>query len=229
MHFFSSYFMEKLRREKEPFPQFSYSDVRRWGKPSGGLFKLVELHVPINKRNLHWLSLRVIFAMQRIELRDSYGFNETNRQYLEDMLRYLFHEFHNPNIVSEEGPEFVQWKSEWTLVDESENCPHQENNDDCGLFMVLFIYLLSQGVKLNSSTFCQSLLYSNNSRTRLVFVTLKSALVPSSEVSHHFPKCDYFSVSPCFCTISFRLLISTQMKSFLMRSSNTTRLQKLTY
>ena len=113
--------------------------------------------MPTNKRNLHWLSLRVIFAMQRIELRDSYGFNETNRQYLEDMLRYLFHEFHNPNIVSEEGPEFVQWKSEWTLVDESENCPHQENNDDCGLFMVLFIYLLLQGVKLNSSTFCVNL------------------------------------------------------------------------
>ena len=206
MHFFSSYFMEKLRREKEPFPQFSYSDVCRWGKPSGGLFKLRELHVPINKKNLHWLSLRVIFEMNRIELRDSYGFHESNRQYLEDMCRYLFHEKHSPTTVSEDSVEFVQWKRDWTLVDESENCPHQENDDDCGLFMIIFIYLLAHGVKLNSSTFSQTLLYSHNTRTRLAFITLKSALIPSKEVSSNVRKSDDYSVSQCCCIICLRLL-----------------------
>ena len=123
------------------------------------------------------------------------------------MCKYLFHKFHEPCEVSDAGSEFVEWKKAWSLLDQSDNCPQQENDDDCGIFMFIFIYFMSQGVQLNSTTFTQSMLYANNSRTRLAHIIWKSGLAQIDEVQYLF--------NDCYCSFCMLFLISFSSRTDL--------------
>ena len=160
------------------------------------------------------------FASKRIELWDSYGLYTSKRQYLEDMCKYLFHEFHKPREVSDAGSEFAEWKKAGSRIDQPDNCPQQENDDDCGLFMLIFIYLMSQGVQLNSTTFTQSMLDANNSRARLAYIIWKSGWSQIEEVRYLFN--DWYS---SFCVVF--LITSFYLAQIEDPFNNVTCLMKL--
>ena len=71
------------------------------------------------------------------------------------MRRYLYDEKFK-DVAPGQRPEFEQWKTTWAIRDMSSSLPRQTNGDDCGVFTILSIYLLSRGVQLSCSTYSQS-------------------------------------------------------------------------
>jgi len=146
-------------------------------KESRDIFKLKELYVPINKDNNHWLHLRVIFESKRIELRDSLGNIRDNnhlnarRKYLADMKRYLFDEYHRSEYAGRHTPvSWDVWDTQWSCVDLSNTIPRQENGDDCGVFTLIAISLLAQGITLTKQLYSQSMVDSLNCRLKIVYL-----------------------------------------------------------
>ena len=108
-----------------------------------GIASLSLLFVPINIGNTHWIFLCVIFESKRIELYNSQGKKPTNKGYMETMRRFLYDEFHKGTPV-EDRPPYDVWKREWKYSDRSLRCPRQQNDDDCGIFVLVSIYLMSR-------------------------------------------------------------------------------------
>ena len=103
-----------------------------------------ELLVPINKNNAHWLLLRVDLEKFEIWLWDSVGPDQNNRRYLQNMIRYLYDVYQCLHPDSHHTRE--AWHDQWTLIDDSGNCPLQENSYDCGIFTLVNMALIAQGV-----------------------------------------------------------------------------------
>ena len=133
------------------YDDFSYEEVRNWGANIGyevsesgqniGLRSLAQLFVPINIANTHWIFLRVLIQQRRIELYDSYARRiPANRQYMEDMRKYLHLEL-NKHLPADERPLYKVWKRNWRYKDRSTRAPQQENTDDCGVFVIVLAYL----------------------------------------------------------------------------------------
>ena len=122
----------------------------------GGLFSQDNLFVPINISNTHWLFLRVDFNEKAIEIYDSIGGapNPRNNKYMWAMRRFLYDmKFKDTTIDSR--PDFEEWKHSWATRDKTRYFPKQGNDDDCGVFTILSIYLISRGVQLQRTTYDQ--------------------------------------------------------------------------
>ena len=91
---------------------------------------------------------------KRIELYDSDGLKPANRQYMEDMRRYMYDEL-TAGIPEGQRPSYNVWKREWSYQDKSRDSPKQQNGNDCGVFTLLSIYLLSRGVVLSEASYDQ--------------------------------------------------------------------------
>jgi len=189
---FSSYFFTRLtglKRNSLGELVYHYSeDAKAFGlgtgnrattyKESRDIFKLKELYVPINKDNNHWLHLRVIFESKRIELRDSLGYIQDDnllsarRKYLADMKRYLFDEYHRSEYAGRHTPGFPWevWDAQWSCIDLSSTIPRQENGDDCGVFTLIAISLLAQGITLTKNLYSQSTVDSLKCRLKIAYL-----------------------------------------------------------
>ena len=121
--------------------------------------------MPINKNNNHWLLLRVDFEASKIMLWDSLGPDRDNQDYPRHMLQYLYdvHQCLHPDSVQT----LESWQDKWTLVDESDDCPRQENLYDCGVFTLVNMALVAQGVSLQRSSYSQCLVYRHRTRHRI--------------------------------------------------------------
>ncbi len=171
-HSYSSYFFSKLLHEGEETQRYDFGEVRRWHtNVDCGLFNLRELYVPINKDNSHWLLLRVALESKTISIWDSLGWDPSNRKYLRHMLRYLYdvHQLLHP----EQTTSFSAWSDGWALQDQSNDCPHQGNSYDCGVFTLINMALLAQGADLKRLTYSQDLVYMHRTRHRLAEIILK--------------------------------------------------------
>ena len=156
-----------------PLTISNFADVRRWHlRVEEGLFNLRELLVPINKNNAHWLLLRVDLEKFEIRLWDSLGLDQTNQRYLQNMLRYLFDVYLCLNPDSHHTRE--AWHDQWTLIDDSSNCPLQENSYDCGIFTLVNMALIAQGVTIQRSTYSQRLLYIHRTRHQVANLIRRS-------------------------------------------------------
>ena len=88
------------------------------------------------------------------------------------------------------------WKRTWTTQDKSSQSPKQENGDNCGVFTILSIYLLSRGVQLSRSSYSQACLTSRKLRRSIAFALLQAnELAPASSVVNHFSAAPTIPVS----------------------------------
>ena len=172
-HVYSSFFFHRLLNEGNAAPHYNFADVRRWHlRVEEGLFNLRELLVPINKNNAHWLLLRVDLEKFEIRLWDSLGLDQTNQRYLQNMLRYLCDVYQCLHPDSHHTRE--AWHDQWTLIDDSSNCPLQENSYDCGIFTLVNMALIAQGVTIQRSTYSQRLLYIHRTRHQVANLIRRS-------------------------------------------------------
>ena len=111
------------------------------------MFNLDQLFIPINVDNgTHWIFIRVQFGCKSIELYDSHGsVNPERQRYLWATRRYLYEEKYK-EVALDDRPDFDVWKYTWTTQDKSRDSPKQENTFDCETFVMISIYLISRGV-----------------------------------------------------------------------------------
>ena len=142
---FTTHFMEEMLEEEEDCVFYNHEEVQNYSNYiEGGLFNLEQLFVPINIANTHWIFLRADFERKTLELYDSFGTaNPSHRKYLWAMRRYLYDEKFK-DVAPDQRPDFDQWKTTWAIRDMSSSSPRQTNGDDCGVFTILSIYLLSR-------------------------------------------------------------------------------------
>ena len=179
MHSYSSYFFDQLIGTDEDHPQYDFAAVANWSSNIDGIESaliLRELYIPINKNGVHWLFLRVRPEEKLIELWDSCGHDETNEVYLQYTCRYLY------DVHCREHPQTVDtldaWRQSWTCTDQSSNSPRQGNSDDCGIFTLVSMALLSNGTRLQQDSYSQSIIHGRQTRRRIAY------LIWSSGVNH---------------------------------------------
>ena len=114
--------------------EYSYKEVSQWGRRID-LLTLKQLFVPINIDNIHWIFIRVLFEDKTIKLYDPQGQRDhTNRQYMEDMRRFLHRELNKVTqerdgqtvrveLLEDQRPLYDAWKREWTYKDKSRQAP----------------------------------------------------------------------------------------------------------
>ena len=181
---FTTHFMEEMLEEEDASVIYEHEKVQNWSCGiEEGLFELDHLFVPINIANSHWIFLRVDFGRKAIELYDSFGTaNPHHRRYLWAMQRYLFDEEYR-DVAHDQRPDFEQWKTSWAIRDMSSSSPRQINGDDCGVFTILSIYLLSRGVQLSRSSYSQACVVTRQLRRSIAFALLQAnEQAPSSSV-----------------------------------------------
>ena len=65
--------------------------------------------------------------------------------------------------------------SDWTLSDNSENCPQQTNSFDCGIFSIANMTLLAQNIPLSSSSYSKNDFQTLNTRKRVAYLLWKAS------------------------------------------------------
>ena len=102
------------------------------------------------------------------------GYNKTNLHYLYMVLLYLYDEKnqgeHNNHITLED------WGEEWTCSGKSSNSPRQRNGNDCGIFTLVLLALLSQGIWLQTDSYSQDLFCPRQTRIRIAYLIWSSSI-----------------------------------------------------
>ena len=175
VHFFSSYFFSKLLGTGPTGtlpPVYNFHEVRRWGNNlRGNIFGRKELIIPINHCNTHWLCLKASMERKSIGLWDPFGRKESNQLYLNSMKRYLRDKYHD-TFPDEDAD---AWISDWTLSDNSENCPQQTNSFDCGIFSIANMTLLAQNITLSSNSYSENDFQTLDTRKRVAYLLWKAS------------------------------------------------------
>ena len=117
-------------------------------------------------RNLHWLFLHVRFSTRNITLYDLLGTLAVNERYLTATTRYLYDRELRRNQAGTPG--YEEYAASWTKTDGSGTCPRQRNGYDCGLFVILSMAMMAQGVPLSARTYTQDMVNRRRLRRRLV-------------------------------------------------------------
>jgi hypothetical protein len=120
--------------------KYNYNNVSRWSKklPGGDIFNLRKIFIPINEKNKHWRCIVIFMKEKQIQYYDSLSVGAGNI-YMNDILQYLVDEDKGQGRVKRE---------EWTLVPSKESVPKQKNWSDCGAFICMFGYFISQDASL---------------------------------------------------------------------------------
>jgi hypothetical protein len=88
--------------------------------------------------------------------------------------RYLY------DVHRQEQPQshdtLENWRQEWTCNDQSANSPRQRNSDDCGIFALVSMSLLSNGTILRQDSYSQSIIYDRQTRRRIAYLTWASGI-----------------------------------------------------
>ena len=107
------------------------------------------------------------------EVWNSSGRQSVNMSYLTHALQYLYDELSTSS--SRTLSNFQTWRQSWTLEDRSDDSPRQGNGYDCGVFTLVSIALLAQGVKLNKESYNQSIIYGLATRRQIAYLIWTSA------------------------------------------------------
>ena len=187
-HCYSTHFFTRLR---PPGGDYCYSNVTRWGRRvrariDDGWDGLRVLYVPINIGNMHWVFIRVDMQRKRVELYDSQGYCKPgNKQYLLDMTQYLYDEL-TRDLPQGSRPTFESWRRHWRAVDKSREAPKQTNTWDCGVFMLLTVYLNSRGVPISRLMYDQYCVDAQRLRRSIAFLLIRdNELHTASSIRQH--------------------------------------------
>lgn len=156
-------------------PNYTYENVNSWsGRIRGGLFHCHKLYVPINHENVHWLLMRINMLEKKISLWDPEGEKETNILYADAALNYLKDEYRNthPSITR---TNLRDWLSTWTIEDLSDDCPHQQNGYDCGIFLLLNLCLLIEEDHLSEDSYSQTSINTKEVRNTIAHLLWKAS------------------------------------------------------
>ena len=165
-HVYSSYFMSKLLSGGTQRRDYNFQEVRNFdNRIEGGLAGLDELYIPINVNNAHWIFIQVDFKAKTTHLYDSLGKQQSNDHYLEETLRYIYDATYKDSPQNK--PTLDDWRQDWSVSDESDRSPRQDNGYDCGMFMLISMGLLRNGHNLSRDSYRQSTLRLRSSRRKL--------------------------------------------------------------
>jgi len=128
-HFFNSFFYKRLRFMSE----YSYNMVRRWTKVDD-IFSVRNVFIPVHL-DAHWMLVVVDVGKEAgvISLYDSLG--SPDKVVAETVRRWLIDE------AADKGKP----QRDWTIV--YSECRHQENTDDCGVFMLKNMDYIARGLE----------------------------------------------------------------------------------
>ena len=119
--------------------KYNYKRVSGWSKmPGGDIFNQRKIFIPINEKNTHWTCIVIFMKEKQIQYYDSLS-DGAGTIYMNDVLQYLVDEDKGQGHVKREG---------WALVPSKESVPKQENWFDCGAFICMFCYFISQDASL---------------------------------------------------------------------------------
>ena len=138
-HFVSSFFYTQLMQNGE----FNYNSIARYKRSIPNqfknLFQLRKIFIPINTMNTHWSLILVNMEDHRIQYYDSLRQNDTTyaTEVCNNIMRYLEEEWlSNKNNNADQFPNDPIWQIEIPQTP-------QQILDDCGIFMLMFTYFLS--------------------------------------------------------------------------------------
>jgi len=121
---------------------YDFDSVRSWTKPRNkdklDLFQRRAVFFPINIDGVHWVLVYSDMIAHKLVYVDSLNWKGT--KCLDVITRYLCEEYE----ATYEKP--TPWT--WTLVDCQASVPQQDNNVDCGVFMLMNLNLLHKGFEL---------------------------------------------------------------------------------
>jgi Ulp1 family protease len=138
--FLSSFFWQSLTNEKNDNKTlqgtYNYGNVSRWARKLSGkdIFNLNNIFVPININNQHWTCIVIFMKEKWIQYYDSYTVG-AGKSHMDIILKYLIDEDKRQQRIKPD---------EWALVTSTKSVPQQENKFDCGAFICMFGYFISQ-------------------------------------------------------------------------------------
>ncbi|WFD01117.1 Ulp1 peptidase [Malassezia yamatoensis] len=119
VHFFSSYFWQKLQSN-------GYKGVQRWSRRVD-LFTKDLILLPINLGQSHWVCAAINLRLRRFEYYDSIGI--ARPKVFESLRDYLAQELQAKKQLS------IDW-TDWQDYFAGESSPQQANGFDCGVFAI---------------------------------------------------------------------------------------------
>jgi hypothetical protein len=119
---------------------YNYENMSRWSKkfPGEDIFNLKKIFTPINIKNQHWMCIVIFMKEKRTQYYDSNSVG-AGKSHMDIILKYLVDEDKGQHRVKHE---------EWVLVTSTESVPKKENTFDCGAFICMFGYFISQDSSL---------------------------------------------------------------------------------
>jgi hypothetical protein len=106
-----------------------------------------------------------------IGLWDPFGRKESSQLYLNSTKRYLRDKYHD-TFPDEDAD---AWISDWTLSDNSENCPQQTSSFNCGILSIANMTLLAQNILLSSSSYSGNDFQTLDTRKRVAYLLWKAS------------------------------------------------------
>lgn len=99
--------------------------------------------------------MRIGLTEKKISLLDPQGKKEVNMLYADAALKYLRDEYKKTHPGTSKK-NLREWLSSWTIEDMSDECPQQENDFDCGIFLLLNLCILINGDQLSKDSYLQA-------------------------------------------------------------------------
>lgn len=170
-------FMSKMLRlgpdglSKPSVDRVSYESVKNWDRTlrrDGKILGMRVIFVPIEYQTSRWLFLFAHLPTLTIQLFDPRGVKPENKIFMTAMRMYLktkmceYGRFNPPD----------DW---WELTDGSDTVPTLFNDAESGLFVLVNITLLSQGVELTKETYSERSLQQNQTRERIAFLLWRNS------------------------------------------------------
>ena len=176
IHVYSTHFMSTFCKDISN-ATYEYSRVARWNKKLHGNVEFI--YIPIHVNLNHWILSRLDFSTKKILIWNSSSISSSttslNMKYLRALKYYIdqvAHPFSTKN--KREKLRLERWQGDWTLCDMSIKCPQQGNFDDCGVFTILNMLLLSSGASLNENSYSQYELYRHKTRKRITHIIFEN-------------------------------------------------------
>ncbi len=120
--------------------KYNYKRASRWSRklPGVDIFNLRKIFIPINEENKYWTCIVIFIKEKQIQCYDSLSFG-AGKKYMDSILQYLVNEDKGWGCVKRE---------EWMLVPSKKSVPQQKKWSDCGTFICMFGYFISQDASL---------------------------------------------------------------------------------